>query len=267
MKTDTVAVEKLYHDFTFNLSSNEISFEGSDRMVLRRGLKLLLETYPSKTVGIAIENFFIDSYAKGNNFPFRLFLKQIVRYTKAPSVYQISLNDLLIKHFKNPETGLVYEDINYANDDHELGIIKKMETGSLGTIIDVSLEDIEKAIAKRVYNQGKDSVPSSWTDAYFNRVKIYSNPILYKKERDLAKNKQKEKTSVDKHRKKIYTLIEDLKELAFLYQEGSSKKIKYKYIDTKFKEYSEKFKEDVRMCKTSTDFENLIKRVQKGEPL
>ena len=259
MNVKTLAVDKLYHDFTFHLQENGIKLEGSDRVGLKRGIKVLLETYPSPTVGTAIENFFIDSYAKNHSFPFRLFLKQIVRYTKSPSIYQLSINDLINKHFRNPKTNSLYEDILYSNTEDENALIRRMDTGDLGTIYDTPLVEIEKAIAKRVYSQGKDAVPSSWTDAYFNRVKIYNTPTLYEKEKRIANEKKREKISLEKEGKRLDTLISQLNELSVLYADTPSKKLKYDYINKKFTNESEAFKDSVRACKCADDFKQLIR--------
>lgn len=265
MKIDTLAAEKLYHDFVFNLQENGIKLEGSDKMGLKRGLKTLVETYPPKTISTAIENFFINPYAKVHYFPFRLFLKQIVRYTKSPSIYQISVNELINKHFKNPKTNLIYEDITYSDTDEEKKIISRMEREDLGTIYETSLDDIEKVIAKRVYSQGKDAVPTSWTEAYFNRVKIYNTPTLYAKEKELAKEQKYKKILLDKKRKRLYTLLSNLNELSVLYADNPSKKLKYEYIEKKFKNEKEEFKECVRNCKLVEDFKKLAERIRNEE--
>lgn len=258
MKTEKIPSDKLFRDFEYNLNLNGLQLEGSDRMALKRGFKFLLEKYTSKTVSIAIENFFLEDYAKKVNFPFRLFLKQIIRYTKPPSIYQLSINELINKHYKNPESGFLYEEISYSETDRELEIIKRIEKGELGTIYDISLEDIEKLITKRVYNQGKDAVPSSWTDAYFNRVKIYNTPLLYKNELLLAKQKKKEKVLLDFQRKKTEDVLKYLTELCLLYKETPSKKLKYQYLDTKFKSCDEQLKEQIKNCRTANDFKQII---------
>ena len=262
MKFDNLSAEKLFHDFTFHLQENGVKLEGSDKVGLKRGLKVLLETYRAPIISTAIDNFFIDSYAKTHSFPFRLFLKQIVRYTKSPSIYQISINDLINKHFRNPKTNSLYEDILYANTDEEATLIKRLESGDLGTIYDTPLLEIEKAIAKRVYSQGKDAVPTSWTDAYFNRVKIYNTPNLYEKEKELAKEKKREKTSLEKERKRLDALISKLTELSVLYGDTPSKKLKYDYINKNFSNDTEDFKNSVRACKSTDDFKQLIERIR-----
>lgn len=213
VKKDLVELKvgKIVREFSSRYESKTgIRFSRGDLIITERKIKRMLNDYSSEQLLTALESFFTDSYADKCGYPFPLFAKCCKSYIdKArPTINKINLRTLILKHWHDPNTGEQYDNIKDPEDEEEAKIRVRMETRNYGTIGDLSLDDIERFLGKQVVKYGKPAVRHSWVEAYFDRLKIYSDPDILKIEENVAKDKSKRKKS----------LLDQIKEMKYTYQ-------------------------------------------------
>lgn len=285
-KGKALITRKLLSEFTFLLRKNTGITFGEGYLQFKIALFRLLDKHSEDEVRKSLSAFFLDSYAIENCCPWQLFVKQFERYlAKSANLKSvIPIPELLNKYWKNENTGKMYEEIKDSPTPKEKIVELRVERDKLGTIADVSLEDVERYIAKIAFIKGKDNVSEAWITAYVNRVRIFRDRKLYQKEEVKAKQKTFLKTSLTNKIAKKEACKKDFQEFFNLYfgfrdplnreiqeelevENGvktiGSKRFKYDFIETVMVKHGYAFVEFFKDCKTLNEYVALYEGVEK----
>lgn len=195
LKNKSLVVSKLLSDFTFSLRKHTGITFGDGYLQAKVAFSRLLDKYSRDYIQDAMHAFFLDRYALEHACPWQLFIKAIESYHHKFSNLSsiISIPELLNKHWRNEETGKMYDEIKDSPTAKEKVIELRVIRGKLGTTDDVSLEDVERAIAKIGYMKGKEAISEDWIRAYVKLLGISTSREETKKAEDEARFKRDRK--------------------------------------------------------------------------